>query len=173
MKLTKVIIIISVSIIAGLSSLASITTEDEDVIKVGDQIPLLTLNGEHDQISNIDLKEKTVLINFFATWCPPCVKELPVLQKEVWEQYKSNDNFVLLVIGREHSIEDLKLFAEKKGLDLPFYPDPEREVFSKFARQSIPRNYIINKKGEVIYSSVGYNHKDFEELKSVLKDELK
>lgn len=173
MKLNKVLVIVGICVVAGISSLSSISTEVDDYVKVGDQIPVISLNGENSKITNADLKGKTVLINFFATWCPPCVKELPLLQKDVWETYKDDDNFVLLVVGREHSIEDLKLFAKKKELDLPFYPDPEREMFSKFAKQSIPRNYIINKEGKIVYSSVGYSHEEFEKLKNVLKAELK
>lgn len=173
MKFSKVLLIVGICIVAGISTLASISTESNDFVKVGDQVPTIILNGENSKITNADLKGKTVLINFFATWCPPCVKELPVLQKDVWEQYKDDDNFVLLVVGREHSIKDLNLFAKKKGLNLPFYPDPKREVFSKFAKQSIPRNYIINKEGKIIYNSVGYSHEEFEKLKNVLKAELK
>ena len=60
-----------------------------------------------------------------------------------------------------------------RKLDLPFYPDPEREVYGQFAANTIPRNYVIDKAGKVVYASTGFNTDDFEELKTLLADQLK
>jgi hypothetical protein len=47
---------------------------------------------------------------------------------------------------------------------LPFYPDPEREIFSEYAKQNIPRNFIIDKNGTIAVASIGFNEEDFEEI---------
>nr|WP_321451664.1 redoxin family protein [uncultured Carboxylicivirga sp.] len=159
-------------VLAGYVSI-SWYTDGDDFVKVGDKVPTFELQSVSSDISTANLEGKVVLINFFATWCPPCVKELPHLQNDIWNKYKDNKDFVLLVVGREHSQADLDKFASSKELNLPFYPDPERAVFGKFAKQSIPRNYVIDKKGNIIYSSVGYNEKEFNKLKAVLKEQLK
>ena len=56
---------------------------------------------------------------------------------------------------------------------MPFYPDPERKIYSKFATQFIPRNFVISPEGKVIFSSIGFEEKDFEALKKLLEAKLK
>lgn len=120
-----------------------------------------------------DLKGKVVWINFFATWCPPCRKELPHLQKEVYDKYADNDDFVLIILGREHNWDEINKFKTEQGFSMPFYPDPERKVFSIYAKQNIPRNFIIDKEGKIAVSSIGFNEKDFEKIKEQVADLLK
>ena len=145
----------------------------EEIVKVGQHGPYFSIptkNGQ--QIDSATFKNKVVLINFFATWCRPCMKELPILQNRVWEKYKDNNNFVLLVIGREHSEEEISKFKKDHNFNLPMYPDKNRAVYSLFATQYIPRNFIIDKEGKVVFSSIGYSENDFDDLVSTLKDLL-
>ena len=140
--------------------------EDESTInKVGDKAPTFlatTIDGK--VIDTKELKGKVIWVNFFATWCPPCKKELPVLQENVYKKYKNNDDFVLVVLGREHNAEELKEFAAKWEYDLPFAPDIEREIFSKYAKLSIPRNVIIDQDGIISLQSIGFTEKEFAEI---------
>lgn len=148
--------------------------DESTLTKVGDKAPVfkaLTIEGK--EINTAKLKGKILMVNFMATWCPPCNKELPVLQAEIWEKYKDHPDFVLLVVGREHTAEELQKFAKEKGLDLPFAPDPERGIFSLFATQSIPRNYIMDKKGKILYQSIGYTEEEFGKIIKLLAEELK
>lgn len=126
-----------------------------------------TAPGKTQKLS--DLKGKVVWINFFATWCPPCRKELPALQKEVYNKYKNNDDFVLIILGREHNWDEINKFKTEQGFTMPFYPDPEREVFSVYADQNIPRNFIIDKDGKIAISSIGFEEEEFKELSTKLK----
>ncbi len=172
MKLYWKVLFVILLVAGGYTSLAWMNTEEVDFVKVGNQVPEFKLETSEAKIDASSLKGKVVLVNFFATWCPPCVKELPHLEKEVWLPNKDNKDFVLLVVGREHSEEEIKAFADKRGLNLPFYPDPKREMFSMFAKQSIPRNYIIDREGKVVYSAVGFESEEFEKMKAVLKEQL-
>ncbi|MCT4141009.1 TlpA family protein disulfide reductase [Elizabethkingia anophelis] len=133
--------------------------------------PVFSITNENGTIKSSDLKGKVVLINFFATWCAPCMEELPLLQKEIWEKYKDNKKFSLLVIGREHSQDEITAFKAKKGFTLPMYPDKTKSVYSLFAKQSIPRNYIVDTNGSVIYASVGFDEAEFKNMLNKL-DEL-
>lgn len=117
-------------------------------------------DGKTQKLS--DLNGKVVWITFFATWCGPCRKELPHLQKEVYEKFGKRDDFELLVIGREHSQEEIIKFKTEQNFNLPFYPDPKREIYSKYAGQNIPRNFIIDKTGIIVVSSVGFNEEEFQ-----------
>jgi peroxiredoxin len=146
-------------------SLALSAQDEATLVKVGDKAPIFTIeleNGKTKQLS--DLKGKVVWINFFATWCPPCRQELPHLQKEVYNKLKNNPNFELIILGREHSWEEINKFKADNNFNMPFYPDTKRKAFSLYANQNIPRNFIIDKEGKVAVSSSGFNEKEFSEI---------
>jgi peroxiredoxin len=145
-----------------------------DIVKIGQTVPDFTFTDETGKNVKIsDLKGRVVMINFFATWCGPCNAELPVLQQEVWGKYKNNPDFRLLILGREHSQSEVDKFREDKKYEFPMYADPGRVIFSKFAGSLIPRNYIINKDGQIVYTSIGYNKEEFEKLVKFLDELMK
>lgn len=79
-------------------------------------MPAFTIVSDNGtKMSSATLKGKVTLVNFFATWCPPCQKELADVQQKLWPKYKDNKNFQLLVIGREHTDAELAKYNEKKG----------------------------------------------------------
>ena len=142
-------------------------------LKLGDTLPKFELKSSvNGDVKPADLKGKVVLVNLFATWCGPCQKELAEVQSTLWPKYKDNKNFVMLVIGREHTDEDLKKYNERKKFTFPLYPDPKREVFSLFAEKSIPRSYLFGKDGKLLYSSIGYTAEDFQKLMESIEKAL-
>lgn len=157
-----------------ISSVYLFAQDEATLVKVGDKAPnfiIASENGKTKQIS--DLKGKVVWINFFATWCPPCRQELPYLQKEVYDKLKSNPNFELIILGREHSWEEINKFKADNKFNMPFYPDLERKAFSLYASQNIPRNFIIDKKGKIAVSSIGFKEKEFNEIIKKVEELLK
>lgn len=93
-------------------------------------MPQFTLNSEvYGTVTPADLKGKVVLVSLFATWCGPCQKELAEVQTTLYPKYKDNENFRLLVIGREHTDAELTKYNTRKKFTFPLYPDPKREVF--------------------------------------------
>ena len=147
---------------------------DGDIIKVGDQMPAFTIvSDDGKQISSASLKGKVVLINFFATWCPPCQKELAEVQQKLWPKFKDNKNFQMLVIGREHTDAELAKYNEKKGFTFPLYPDKNRAIFGAFAKNLIPRTYLIGKDGKVMYAGKGYTEEEFAGLMDKIGASLK
>ena len=138
---------------------------NDDIVKVGEMMPSFSIVSDNGtKINSAELKGKVLLINFFATWCPPCQKELASVQQTLWPKYKDNNKFVMLVIGREHSDKELATYNEKKGFTFPLYPDKSRAIFGAFAKSLIPRSYLIGKDGKVIYAGKGYTDKEFAEL---------
>lgn len=159
----------------AISSIALYAQSDNsDLVKVGDKMPSFSIISDDGAIMNSsEWKDKVILVNFFATWCPPCQKELAAIQKTLWPKYKDNKNFVLAVIGREHSDSDLKKYNKKKGFTFPLYPDKNRAIFASFAKNLIPRSYLIGKDGKVLYATKGYTEVEFSDLMEEIEKALK
>lgn len=161
------------SIIVLTLTLSSIAQDDATLVKEGQAAPDFSITLEDGSVKKLsDMKGKVVWVNFFATWCPPCRKELPHLEKEVYKKFKGQ-KFEVLVIGREHDWATVNKFKADNNYVLPFYPDPKREIFAKYAKQNIPRNFIIDKDGKIAVSSIGFNEEEFEKIIGKVEDLLK
>jgi len=172
-KVMKRVFIFMVSLLV-LGTLARVNAQEkETLVKVGDDVPEFVVEMFDGQKINIkDLKGKIVLINFWATWCPPCQEELKRVQKEIIDRFKGKD-FVFLAISREESKEQVKKFRERNGYTFPMGLDPERRIYSKFATATIPRNFIIDKKGKIVEIEVGYTKEAFSKMIEKLERLLK
>jgi peroxiredoxin len=148
--------------------------EESDIVKAGDVMPVFTIVSDNGaELASSSLQGKVVLLTFFATWCPPCQKELAAIQETLWPKYKDRADFRMLVIGREHSDAELATYNEKKGFDFPLYPDKNRAVYERFAKSLIPRIYLIGKDGKVILADKGFNENEFNVLMDRIEKALK
>ena len=168
----KHIAIVVLLLLLSVPLLAQVT-DTTTLTKVGQAVPnftVTTLDGKVVKIA--ELKGKVVLINFFATWCGPCMGEMPHVEKEIWQQLKS-EKLVVLAIGREHSKDELIKFNKEKGFTFLIAPDPKRDVYSLFAKQFIPRNYVIGTDGKILFQSMGYSPEEFNKMVELIKTQLK
>jgi peroxiredoxin len=157
-----------------VTSLITYGQDDATLVKVGDLAPDFSFAAESGKSTKLsDLKGKVIWINFFATWCPPCRQELPHLQKAVYDKLKNNPGFELIILGREHTWEEINKFKTEQKFTMPFYPDMGRKVFSLYASQNIPRNFIIDKSGKIAVASTGFNEKEFNEIIGKVEDLIK
>ena len=143
------------------------------LINKGDKAPDFTVemvNGE--QITLSKLKGKVVLINFWATWCPPCRQELTHVQKEIIDHFKGQD-FVFLPISRGEKKDVVMSFREKQGYTFPMGLDPTQDIYKKYASNYIPRNFVVGKDGKVIYVSVGFEPAEFATMIKTIEAALK
>jgi peroxiredoxin len=123
---------------------------------IGDLAPdisVVMLDGSKKRLS--DFRGKLVLLNFFATWCGPCNVELPHLQ-ELWNDLKANERFTMLVVSREETEDTVAAFISTHGFTFPVALDPSAAAFSQFAKESIPRTYLIGRDGTILFQTLGF-----------------
>jgi len=124
-------------------------------------------------VSFNDYKGKIVLINFFATWCAPCRRELPLIQEQIWNKHKDNPKFAMLTFGRENSWDEVLKYGKTQNLSFPLLPDLKRKVYGLFASENIPRSFLVDGEGKIVYISQGFDEVRFNELKELIDSLLK
>jgi peroxiredoxin len=147
--------------------------EAVSVVHVGEPAPSFAITDTNGAEFVLDDRSgKVVLVIFFATWCGPCLKELPHVQK-LWNDYRDNDGFALIVVGREETKESLMAFRSKHGYSFPMASDPERSVYSLFAKELIPRTYLVSPDGKICFASTGFYEDDLRQLQAELAKQLR
>ena len=124
---------------------------------------LKNLDGEEVTLSEL-LENGPVVIDFWATWCKPCIKAFPELQ-EVYDKYR-NCGLTLLAVSIDgpKSMSRVGSLIKSKGNTFEVLLDPSQSVARKFHVSSVPRTVLVNVDGEVTYAVTGYRPKNHEEL---------
>lgn len=143
----------------------SIDSED----KAAADYNFVLLDKEGQRVPFTEFENKVVFVNFWATWCPPCVAEMPDIHDLYEETQASGTEFVL--ISLDEDFQKAKDFVKKKGFDFPIYhlASPLPAVYESSA---IPTTYVISPKGEIVVTKSGmakYNTKKFRRFLEELK----
>ncbi|MDR1983644.1 MAG: TlpA family protein disulfide reductase [Prevotellaceae bacterium] len=146
------------------------------VVKVGDKAPNFTIkyiDGKTAQLS--DLKGKIVMLQFTASWCGVCRREMPFIESDIWQKHKSNKDFVLIGIDLKENIETIKKFTKTTGITYPVVLDEDGKIFELYAEEDagVTRNVLINKEGKIVFLTRLYDETEFENLKQNIEKLLK
>ena len=154
-------------------------TEQEDeaaattLVKVGMQAPDFTVTMfDGSTLTLSEQKGKVVLVNFWATWCPPCRQELARVQNDIVDRF-ADQPFVFIPISRAEEMQTVAAFREQMGYTFPMGLDPERKIYDLYASNFIPRNFLIDGEGKVVVASVGYEPEEFDALIQKIEEMLK
>ena len=146
------------------------------IVKLGDMAPDFTCtltDGKEVKLS--DLRGKVVMLQFTASWCGVCRKEMPFIEKDIWQKHKDNGNFALIGIDRDEPVETVLKFAQTTGVTYPLALDPGADIFAKYAVRDagITRNVLIDKEGKIVFMTRLYKEDEFAELVQKIDDMLK
>ncbi len=136
---------------AGLMAGSPKTIESSEQQSLGSQDwswQLADISG--NQVTLEQFKGKTIFLNFWATWCPPCIAEMPDIQ-ELYDGY--GDKAVFLLVSDE-APQTIKAFMEKKGYRMPIYQQ-QSAIPQVFATNSIPTTWVIDPSGKIIIRKTG------------------
>ncbi len=136
---------------------ASTSTDVPVRAQKGFRAPDFTLlNLEGGEVNLCDFRGRPVLINFWATWCPPCRAELPAIQ----EAYQNSDNLVVLGLNFQESPQDVKSLVAFEGLTFPVLLDEGGSVALKYRARGLPTSFFVDPQGIITAVHIGPMTKD-------------
>ena len=147
-----------------LSDDATVATADGDVVlgitapgqaKVGELAPDFVLKAPSGELVSLsDFRGKTVILNFWATWCPPCRAEMPDFQ-EAFEARAADDDFVILAVDLDEAAGEVQGFVDEFELTFPIAIDTGKEVASQYGVLGLPATFFIDTDGVVRSFNLG------------------
>lgn len=146
------------------------------IVRVGETAPDFTITlTDGKQVSLSSLRGKVVMLQFTASWCGVCRKEMPFIEKDIWLKHKDNTDFALIGIDRDEPLDKVLAFAKSTGVTYPLGLDPGADIFAKYAlRESgITRNVLIDKEGRIVKLTRLYNEEEFASLVQMINEMLK
>jgi len=135
-------------------------------VNIGDASPkidLTLLDGR--VVNNKNLEDKVVVIQFTASWCSVCIKEMPHLEKQVWQRFK-DDDFILIGVDLKEELDVVREFILKTEITYPFTIDKDGYFFESFTlpKAGVTRNIVLDKQGKISFLTRLYDEKEFTQM---------
>lgn len=146
------------------------------IVRVGEIAPDFTITlTDGKQVTLSSLRGKVVMLQFTASWCGVCRKEMPFIEKDIWLKHKNNPEFALIGIDRDEPLEKVLAFAKSTGVTYPLGLDPGATIFGKYAlkESGITRNVLIDRDGKIVKLTRLYNEEEFASLVQMINEMLK
>ncbi|MBQ8225303.1 MAG: TlpA family protein disulfide reductase [Bacteroides sp.] len=137
------------------------------IVRVGEMAPDFTATlTDGTTVTLSQLRGKVVMLQFTASWCGVCRKEMPFIESDIWQKHKNNPDFALVGIDRDEPLEKVIAFGKQTGVTYPLALDPGADIFAKYAlrKAGITRNVLIDREGRIVKLTRLYNPAEFAEL---------
>jgi len=152
-RIVQIVILLGVFILGGYAIGSAVFKSDEKPGR-GSEPPAFSLVGLDGQVHKLDeYKGKGLVINFWGSWCEPCVKEMPLLEK-TWKAMKDKNVEIIGVNVGEDELT-VKNFVGQFGVDFPILLDKDKLTTKKYAIGPMPTTYFVNSKGKITDIYVG------------------
>ena len=160
----------------ALTSFSQSKTPDERgfLVKVGDTAPDFTMTLTDGKTINLsDLKGKVVMLQFTASWCSVCRKEMPHIEKEIWQAFKDK-GMLVFAVDRDEPKAKAEILKQQTGITYPIGLDPGADIFGLYAgkKEGVTRNVLIDRTGKIIFLTRLYNKKEFHKLVERIGEEF-
>ena len=135
------------------------------LVKMGEMAPDFTMTLDNGKVVKLsDMRGKVVMLQFTASWCGVCRKEMPYIEKEIWDKYGKQSDFVLWGIDLKEPLDKVQMLKRATKVTYPIGLDPEGKIFRLYAEPNagVTRNVIIDKEGRIVYLTRLFNHEEFE-----------
>lgn len=131
--------------------------------------------GEGSKTKLSSMKGKVVMLQFTASWCGVCRREMPDIEAQIYQKHKDNPDFVLIGIDRDEDAATMQKFINSTGISYALAFDPQAGIFNSFAvpGSGITRNVLIDKNGKIVMRTRLYNAEEFSALTSKIEALLK
>ena len=146
------------------------------IVKVGDMAPDFEVElTDGSTVKLSDLKGKVVMLQFTASWCGVCRKEMPHIESEIWQRYKNREDFFLIGLDYDEPKDKVLRFAETTGVSYPLGLDNKAGIFQKYARPDagVTRNVLIDRNGQIVMLTRLYNETEFSQLVKKIDELMK
>ncbi|MEI8271853.1 MAG: TlpA disulfide reductase family protein [Paludibacter sp.] len=157
-------------------SFAQTTDDRAYLVKVGEMAPNFSIKLTNGKTTKLfDQKGKVFMLQFTASWCSVCRKEMPFIERDIWQKHKSNPKFALIAIDRDEPLETVLKFAKSIPITYPIGLDPKADIFALYAQREagITRNVIIDKTGKIVFLTRLYDEAEFKKMTEVIDCLLK
>jgi peroxiredoxin len=141
------------------------------IVKIGQMAPDFKMKlTDGSEIKLSDLRGKVIMLQFTASWCSVCRKEMPHIEKEIWQKLKTRKDFALFGIDMDEPLDKVKKFRKDIKISYPLGLDPGAGIFNNFAVKGagVTRNVIIDKDGKIVYMTRLYKPEEFDEMRQVI-----
>jgi peroxiredoxin len=137
-------------------------------VVIGDEAPEFTIQYlDGTEVNLSDLRGKVVMLQFTASWCKVCRKEMPYIEKEIWQMFKDNKDFVLVAIDLKEEKEKVEKFLSTQRITYPISLDPKGEIFKLYTEPNagVTRNVLVDRDGRIAFLTRLFDEEELERLK--------